>query len=217
MSPPSEDPSRRRARRSPDELRQQILEAAAELFLRDGYANTSIDAVIERVGGSKRAIYSHFGGKDDLLAAMLMDISEEVLRTLPDDAGTAPGDDVRASLIQFAGAAMRALMDPRTVALYRLVVAEGVRRPELAAIFLQSGPRRAVTGLAQLLARHAKAGSLVIDNPTAMAEHFIGMLRDDTYLEVLLGVRPPLTERAWKPRVTRAVDVFLQGTMARSG
>ena len=212
--PHSTDSSSRRTRRSPDDLRQQILEAAGELFLRDGYANTSIDAVIERVGGSKRAIYSHFGGKDDLLAAMLTGISEEVLRTLP-DAGDVIGDDVRASLIQFAGAVMRALMDPRTVALYRLVIAEGARRPELAGIFLRSGPRRAVTGLAQLLSRHAEAGSLAIGNPTATAEHFIGMLRDDTYLEVLLGVRPPLSERAWKPRVIRAVDIFLQGTATR--
>jgi AcrR family transcriptional regulator len=215
VSPPSEDRSPRRSRRSPDDLRQQILEAAGELFLRDGYANTSIDAVIERVGGSKRAIYSHFGGKDDLLAAMLTGISEEVLRTLP-EAGEAPGQDVRASLMQAAGAVMRALMDPRTVALYRLVIAEGVRRPDLAEIFLRSGPRRATAGVAQLLARHAKAGSLDIDKPVAAAEHFIGMLRDDIYLEVLLGVRAPLTERAWKPRVTRAVDIFLQGTATRA-
>ncbi|MET3930240.1 AcrR family transcriptional regulator [Lysobacter sp. OAE881] len=214
--PSSHDPSSRRSRRSPVDLRQQILEAAGELFLRDGYANTSLDAVIERVGGSKRAIYSHFGGKDDLLAAMLTDISEEVLRALP-DADAAAGDDVRASLTQFAGAVMRALMDPRTVALYRLVIAEGVRRPVLADIFLRSGPRRALEGLAQLLSRHAKAGSLTIANPVATAEHFIGMLRDDTYLEVLLGVRPPLTERAWKARVTRAVDIFLQGTATRPG
>jgi len=210
----SNAPAPRRTRRNPDDLRQQILEAAGELFLRDGYANTSLDAVIERVGGSKRAIYSHFGGKDDLLAAMLTGISEEVLRTLP-DADEATGDDVRASLVQFGNAVMRALMDLRTVALYRLVVAEGVRMPELADVFLRSGPRRAVTGLAQLLSRHARAGSLTIANPTAAAEHFIGMLRDDTWLEVLLGVRPPLTERAWKPRVTRAVDIFLQGTATR--
>ncbi|MDR0182018.1 TetR/AcrR family transcriptional regulator [Lysobacter arvi] len=204
-------PTSRRTRRRPDDLRQQILDAAGELFLRDGYAKTSLDAVIERVGGSKRAIYSHFGGKEDLLAAMLTDISEQVLQALPEAADTT-GADVRDSLIHFASAVMRALMDPRTVALYRLVIAEGVRRPELAEVFLRSGPRRAVTGLAQLLSRHAKAGSLVVADPTATAEHFIGMLRDDTYLEVLLGVRPPLSERAWKPRVARAVDIFLQGT-----
>lgn len=208
-----EETAGRRIRRSSDDLRQQILAAASELFLRDGYANTSIDAVIERVGGSKRAIYSHFGGKDDLFAAMLTSISEEVLRTIP-EGHEAVDEDVRASLTRFASAVMRALMDPRTVALYRLVIAEGVRMPELAQTFLRSGPRRAAAGLSQLLARHAAAGALTITHPAATAEHFIGMLRDDTYLEVLLGVREPLSERAWKARVNRAVDLFLDGTRA---
>ena len=152
MPDPADDASRRRTRRRPDDLRQQILEAAGEVFLRDGYANTSLDAVIERVGGSKRAIYSHFGSKDDLLAAMLIDISEQVLRTIP-ETDEATHDDVRASLTHVANAVMRALMDPRTVALYRLVVAEGVRRPELAETFLRSGPGRAAAALAKLAER----------------------------------------------------------------
>ena len=46
MTGPSDRISRR-TRRTPDALRAQILDAASELFLRDGYASTSIDAVIE--------------------------------------------------------------------------------------------------------------------------------------------------------------------------
>ena len=68
--PTAFDDDSRRTRRSSNVLRNQILAAASELFLRNGYAN-SVDAVIEKVGGSKRAIYSHFGGKDDLFAAMV--------------------------------------------------------------------------------------------------------------------------------------------------
>ena len=214
MPPSKADASRRRTRRSSDDLRNQILGAASELFLRDGYANTSIDAVIEKVGGSKRAIYSHFGGKDDLFAAMMANLSEEALRAIP-DAGEVAGSDVRASLTRFARAVMRILMDPRTVAAYRLIVSESARMPGLAEVFLANGPRRAVSGLAQLLERYADAGTLKIDDPAEAAEHFIGMLRDDVFLEVLLGVRPPLSEQAWNARVTRAVDIFLDGTQAQ--
>jgi AcrR family transcriptional regulator len=214
MPPSKADASRRRTRRSSDDLRNQILGAASELFLRDGYANTSIDAVIEKVGGSKRAIYSHFGGKDDLFAAMMANLSEEALRAIPDAEGVA-GSDVRVSLTRFARAVMRILMDPRTVAAYRLIVSESARMPGLAEVFLANGPRRAVSGLAQLLERYADAGTLKIDDPAEAAEHFIGMLRDDMFLEVLLGVRPPLGEKAWNARVARAVDIFLDGTQAQ--
>lgn len=206
-----DDASPRRPRRSSDDLRNQILAAASELFLRDGYANTSIDAVIEKVGGSKRAIYSHFGGKDDLFAAMVTSLSEAALQAIP-DAGEDVGHDVRASLMQFARAVMQVLMDPRTVALYRLVVSESARMPGLAMAFLKNGPGRAASGLAQLLERYADAGVLTIANPAEAAQHFIGMLRDDSHLEVVLGVRPPLAEEERNARVARVVDIFLDGT-----
>jgi AcrR family transcriptional regulator len=207
-------PPVRRTRRSPDALRAEILEAASELFLRDGYANTSIDAVIEKVGGSKRAIYSHFGGKDDLFAAMMAGLSEQALQAIP-TAEEHALEDVRASLVTFARAVMRVLMDPRTIALHRLVVAEAGRMPVLAETFLQYGPGRATSGLTQLLERWARSGLLDVPEPKEAAEHFIGMLRDDSHLEVVLGVRKPLGERAQRTRVERAVDIFLDGVGPR--
>ncbi|HEY5803612.1 MAG TPA: TetR/AcrR family transcriptional regulator [Lysobacter sp.] len=211
--PMSDDSSPRRTRRTSDDLRNQILAAASELFLRDGYANTSIDAVIEKVGGSKRAIYSHFGGKDDLFAAMVTSLSEAALQAIP-DADEVAGKDVRTSLLRFARAVMQVLMDPRTVAVYRVVVSESARMPGLAATFLKNGSGRAASALAQVLQRYVDTGVLKVANPMQAAEHFIGMLRDDSHLEVVLGVRPPLNEQEWNARVTQVVDIFLDGTRA---
>lgn len=213
MTGPSDRISRR-TRRTPDALRAQILDAASELFLRDGYASTSIDAVIEKVGGSKRAIYSHFGGKEDLFAAMVTGLSEQAVQAIPDEDARTGSDDVRASLVDFARAIMRILMDPRTIALYRLVVSESARMPGLAEAFLQYGPGRATSGLTRLLERWSREGLLRIGDPQEAAEHFIGMLRDDSHLEVVLGVRKPLGERAQRTRVERAVDIFLDGVGA---
>ena len=46
--------------------RDEILQAAAELFMVFGYAATSIDAVAERLGGTKGRIYHHYRSKADL-------------------------------------------------------------------------------------------------------------------------------------------------------
>ena len=56
---------------------------------------------------------------------------------------------------------------------------------------------------------------LTLANPAQSAEHFIGMLRDDSHLEVVLGVRPPFAEQEWNARVTQVVDIFLEGTRTR--
>lgn len=46
--------------------REEILQAAAELFMAYGYTATSIDAVAERLGATKGRIYHHWRSKSDL-------------------------------------------------------------------------------------------------------------------------------------------------------
>lgn len=48
--------------------RERIVAAAAELFYRNGYESTTLDAVAERLGVTKPFIYSYFKSKPDLLA-----------------------------------------------------------------------------------------------------------------------------------------------------
>ncbi|MBL8584386.1 MAG: TetR family transcriptional regulator [Rhizobiaceae bacterium] len=48
--------------------RTRILAAAADLFYDNGYENTTLDAVAERLGVSKPFIYAHFSSKAELLA-----------------------------------------------------------------------------------------------------------------------------------------------------
>ena len=47
-----------------------LLDAARELFAEDGYAATSLDAVVAKAGVTKGALYHHFAGKRDLFAAV---------------------------------------------------------------------------------------------------------------------------------------------------
>jgi len=60
----SREESRRRTR-------ARLLEAAAEVFARCGFHSASVDEVAEAAGFSKGAVYSNFGGKDDLFLALL--------------------------------------------------------------------------------------------------------------------------------------------------
>lgn len=48
----------------------RILDAASELFYENGYENTTLDAVGERLGVTKPFIYSHFSSKSEMLAVI---------------------------------------------------------------------------------------------------------------------------------------------------
>jgi len=47
-----------------------LVRAARELFAQDGYAATSLDAVVAAAGVTKGALYHHFAGKRELFAAV---------------------------------------------------------------------------------------------------------------------------------------------------
>lgn len=55
---------------SHDTSRDEIIRAAAELFMEFGYAATTIDAVAEHLGSTKGRIYHHFRSKADLFFAV---------------------------------------------------------------------------------------------------------------------------------------------------
>jgi AcrR family transcriptional regulator len=51
--------------------REEILDAAAELFTSQGFANTSTRAIADAVGVRQSSLYHHFATKDDILGELL--------------------------------------------------------------------------------------------------------------------------------------------------
>lgn len=59
--------------------RDRILQEASRLFYERGYAQTSVDAIAERVGATKPFIYSRYGSKVDLLVEVCERSNREAL------------------------------------------------------------------------------------------------------------------------------------------
>ncbi|MBY6016190.1 TetR/AcrR family transcriptional regulator [Halomonas denitrificans] len=56
--------------------KQQILQAAIELFATEGYEKTSISAICDHAKASKGAVFHHFKNKDELLRAVFVRMAE---------------------------------------------------------------------------------------------------------------------------------------------
>src|SRR6476659_8293693 len=77
--------------------REQILQAAAQLFAERGSRAVGVDDVGAAVGVTGPAIYRHFASKDAMLAEMLLRSSER-LRAGGTERVAAAGDDPAAQL-----------------------------------------------------------------------------------------------------------------------
>jgi AcrR family transcriptional regulator len=74
-----------------DEIRTEILQAAAETFVERGFAASSIDDVADTLGSTKGRIYHYYRSKSDLI----IDLHLESLRILIDRVGAIAADDDR--------------------------------------------------------------------------------------------------------------------------
>lgn len=67
----------------PEETERLILQTALKLFLEKGYDNTSIQDIIDRLGGlSKGAIYHHFKSKEAILIQLMNEMDGYIEETL---------------------------------------------------------------------------------------------------------------------------------------
>lgn len=73
-------PRLERPRRPGTTAREQILDAAAELFTTHGYASTSTRRIADEVGVRQASLYHHFATKDDILDALLAGTVDDALR-----------------------------------------------------------------------------------------------------------------------------------------
>lgn len=193
----------------PGNRRKALLQAAAEVFFEQGFVATSIDAIIERAGGSKRNIYSEFGSKQGLFNAIVRENSERALSTLAIE--DVEGLDLKATLTAFGRHLMDVYMSPTVVGIFRIAVTEANRFPDLVKSFYEQGPARTTARLAEVLEAARARGEIRTDDCPRLAEHFVGMIRDNIHLQVVLGLRPAPADEEVRLAVGSAVEVFLNG------
>ena len=74
------DAAPRGVRMPRDERRAQLLVAATDVFVNNGYHATVMDDIAERAGVSKPVLYQHFPGKLELYLALLERHTDELVR-----------------------------------------------------------------------------------------------------------------------------------------
>ncbi|MCR9282626.1 MAG: TetR/AcrR family transcriptional regulator [Rhodobacteraceae bacterium] len=193
--------------------RSAILKAAADLFFEQGYSATSIDAIIERVGGSKRNVYNEFGSKEGLFTALVTDTADRALIALePDRSGERSlGETLR----DFGRQLLIVYMSPASIGVLRTIMAEATRFPELTQAFYETGPGRSSARLTEVLEAAKSSGEITVADCPKAADNFMGMLRDNLHLQVMLGLKPRPDEREIDLIVQTVVDIFLHGVCRR--
>lgn len=201
----------RPAQRGQCAKRLSILEAAADVFCREGFSGASIDEIAAEACVSRQTIYNHYREKETLFTAVVEDVMDRsnaalfsVLATFPDTA-----DNLENELTAFAVRLNQScLCNHDGKFLRKLVYSEGERYPHLFETWRQHGPGKVGSALAALFSRLAHKGVLAIDDLDLAARQFLALVNADLQMTVLFGETPSddLLERTAR----NAVHTFLR-------
>src|ERR1700678_925891 len=159
------------------ETRAAILRAARPIMLRDGLGGTTLDRVAAEGGIAKMTLYRHFPSKEALFEGLVTATCESMREGL-ENAPTADTDKPIANrLADELSAFTSALIEPDGLALYRLIVADGWRFPELARVFEQSGMRVTARRVAELL----ETSGVPADQARQVAAELVALALGDAY------------------------------------
>lgn len=152
--------------------KQEILEAALELFSVQGFEATSISQIASAVGIRKASLYSHFESKQAILDALVRDVLDQYAAHSifarpdgdPEDALT-PESTERMILEQLR----YILHDPHISRARKMLVVEQFRNPELAQLQTRQNYTDVLAYFTTLVERLIHSGALAGEDPGIMA------------------------------------------------
>lgn len=182
---------------SPPDKAAAVLAGAREIFLAHGFSASTTDMIQQAAGVSKSTVYSHYPNKETLFTAVVeaecacffeatrkLKFSEKGLERI---------------LEETARAYLDIVLSPEALALYRVVVAEAPRFPELARRFYVAGPGTMNGIVATLLDGTMSKDELDFSSVgrDAAATLFVNMVRGEAQMQCLThpNSRPSAAQR----------------------
>jgi TetR/AcrR family transcriptional regulator, mexJK operon transcriptional repressor len=193
-------------------MRSQIIDAAKQVFLRDGYG-ASIDSIVAAAGIARQTLYNYFPGKKDLFLAVMEDVVDRTMRPLLHVETDAPLPDM---LRRFAGLYVEGALDGESLALSSMISSAVKEFPELGPLAYSAGPRRTIPALAYYLRAQMEAGNIAPADPEIIAESFFGAVVGHARYRYIFGLGIDRDDRRRAAFIAEVVEVYIRGLRYRA-
>lgn len=193
--------------------RAAILEAAKQLFSKEGFAGVSMDKIAAEAGVSKLTVYSHFGDKEALFAAAIRAKCEEAM----------PGalfelelkGPLRSQLTAIAKAFFTLVSSEEAISTQRMLIGLDDSDDPLKRLFLEAGPQPTLDAFSAFLRARVEAGELEIPDVTRAAGQFFCLVKGDQHMQMICGLCHRMSRGDLAAHIDGAVDLFLRAYAVR--
>ena len=190
-----------------EQKRLAILAAAKKVFLNQGFAMSSMDKIAASAQVSKKTVYHHFNNKEQLFQHML---SEHWVQHVDNiDVLFNDNGSITSNLTRFCEVFFKFLYDKNTIDLFRVLISESSRFPDLIDCILQGNQAPFTQQLVAFIKARQQCGELTVANPECAAAYFMGLLKEVHFWPMMLGFVKTTKPRNKKGLVEDAIAIFV--------
>jgi AcrR family transcriptional regulator len=196
--------------------RERVLDAAVQVFLANGFDQTSMDAIAARAGVSKTTVYAHYADKFALFRAVV-ERSGRSLALQMDETRLREGQDPQARLTELVLIVLEGTTAPEFLAFLRVMISESARHPDLTD-WTSAAELVDVIGLvASTLEDEASQHGYELSDPRMFATLLLRMAVSGPQLDSLLFTKFRPDHALLEAHARWITTIFLHGIEPRTG
>jgi TetR/AcrR family transcriptional repressor of mexJK operon len=191
---------------------ERLLEIATAMFMQHGFDATSMERLAETAMIGKATLYARYADKSQLFADVLRRRILLIYGPLEEEfAKDLSGKSLEETLLIVARRFVDLAVAPSSIALGRILAAQGERFPELGKLAVEEGLNRQVRLVETILVQFSAAHRYAIDDMALAGDLFLSIVLGRISRMALLGVQlePDTLDR----RVREAVRIFVRGLL----
>jgi AcrR family transcriptional regulator len=177
-------------RRLPEERPQQILEAAYRVFGERGLAGARLEDIAKRAGVSKGTIYLYFPNKEELFKEMIRQTVIVELERSERDLVNNPRTTAKQQLTDYMRQWWTAMRAPEFQTIYRLVISELHRFPELLEFYWREVVARKHQLVGRMIQRGIDSGEFDAIDPVVAGRIMASMFASHALWSNMRGCLP---------------------------
>lgn len=176
--------------------RAAVIDAARTLFLRHGYAGTTMEEIAALAGLTKRTVYNNYADKDALFTQMVVEViafAEQFANDLREEfmVGITTAN-IRVALDDVGRRLALGIVRPEVVALRRLLIGEARAFPALAREYFDRAPGQVIEALTDGFDYLGREGVLRVTDAQRAATQFAYLVAGEPLdRAMLIGTTPP--------------------------
>lgn len=184
-----------------------VLAGARDVFLSQGFDGASVDDIARAAGVSKATLYTYFPDK----RLMFLEVAKAECRrqVLGAESKISPQVALKDALLIAAVTLVEFFTSDFYLRMYRVVVAESERFPELGRQFYETGPLMGRERMVEYLVEAEARGVVQIEDKPLAADMFGEMCRADLFNRMLFGITTKPTQAEKDRIINGAVAMFL--------